>query len=242
MTTAIKYHLEHRVTVADYDNIDHPCNFALQELSPAGEEIGGLLVPWLWPLHFTATAITVKDFIAVPPNETGVDYPQPNERVIRANLRPGFSDGGWAVSYSMLGASRTISNIQLLIEPIDQAEPEICTLVGGVSNTVDVLSIVETTSDWLVFKLQVRRDTFLRYEHRVLAGQVNEVVFTVGGVSGFYSAAAVGPYTGHVKVVTERNVHGIEHASHRDLPVLGEVREAELTMRRVLELSSASQT
>ena len=220
-------------------------SWAIVEVGPKGDHVGQDQIPWSWTLRFTATSCALSDGIEIKPNyQRGEEAAQAAEvthrQIIRVSLRPGHphdDDFFRETTFRMFGTDRVIKTFELNIHPIsDPAEQESCSAWGSVSYTSEVDFRDETTEDCIIFYLFVRPETFARYAAKVSRGEVDEMLLSVGFVSGFYSEWSPSISTRDVKVLA-----GSEHAvalppgMDFDPPRLGEVGSAELYINRRLE-------
>ena len=139
----------------------------------------------------------------------------------------------------MFGTDRTITGFELYIWKIeDEAEQERCKAWGFVSFTSEVDFRDETTDDFVMFELHVRPGTFARYAEKILSSAVDEVVFRVDEVAGFYSEWSPATSTDKVKVLANEKEHKIEMPSESEIdpPRLGKVMKAELCFLRICNL------
>lgn len=240
------FHLERGLrlhTEPDYKSL---YDWAINEIDARGQEIGHDQVPWDWTLHFTATWCVLDDRIDIKSQflieET---KPTPAEvaqrQTIRVQLSPGTPrDGDYfrKTTFSMFGTDRAIKSFQLNIQPIaDSAEQERCTAWGTVSYTADVDFLDETIEDCIVFYLFVKPETFARYAVKISNGFVDEMLFSVGSVSGFYSEWSPSISTRNVKVLTKGPEQKITLPAGLQFepPRLGDIGAAELYINRRLE-------
>ncbi|WP_065376796.1 hypothetical protein [Ensifer adhaerens] len=89
-----------------------------------------------------------------------------------------------------------------------------------------------------MFNLFVRPDRFARYAERIACTTVDEVVFRVQGVAGFYSDWSPSRTADSIKVLTNSEEHKIQIPADCTIkpPRLGEVAEAELHFHRIIRL------
>jgi hypothetical protein len=224
-------------------------DWAINEIDAKGHQIGHDQIPWPWTLNFTATSCVLGDNTEIKSKTS----PPPRDIVqrafIRVTLRPGSprdnADFFRKTNFSMFGTDRSIQSFQLDIHPIaEPADEENCTAWGSVSYTAEVDFRNETTDDCLFFYMFVKPDTFGRYAAKIAHGLVDEIILSVGRVSGFYSEWSPSISTGLVKVLTRGSEQNI--ALPGDLqfepPRLGEVGAVELYVGRRLEFANPAAT
>ncbi len=243
------FHLERGLRLLTEPKHKSLYSWAINEIDGQGRQIGRDQIPWRWTLHFTATSCVLCDSIDIEPQfnfTMGETTPAPPEiaqrQVIRVQLPPGSrrDDVGSfrEITISMFGTDRAIESFQLVIHPIaDPAEQECCTAWGSVSYTAEVDFWSETTDDCIVFNLFVKPETFARYAAKIAQGSVDEMIFSVESVDGFYSEWSPSPSTGNVKVLTRGPAQKITLPPGHQVepPRLGRVGGAELYINRRLE-------
>lgn len=212
--------------------------WSVAEVDEHGAQVGQDQIPWPWRLYFTAVSLVLSDSIEIkkPYAEEGEPPVEVSQRrVIRAKLRPGDPrhDGIFSrqTTYQMFGVNRVIKDFQLDIMPLaDPAESESCTAWGSVSYTAETDFREETTEDCLVFYLMVKPETFDSYARRIADATADEVILSVGQVSGFYSEWSPSISTRDVKVLTSGEEHAVPAPEGVEFnpPRLGDIGEAEL--------------
>lgn len=237
--------MEHRLRLHTDPKHKNLYAWAINEIDAHGQPIGSDQIPWPWSLHFTAASsalgdgIKIKSEKQIEKNASPVPPKIAQEQVIRVKLQPGgrrWNDED-ETTFSMFGTERTIKNFELEIHPIsDFAEHESCSAWGSVSYDFEVDFRHETTDDCIVFYLYVKPETFARYGAKIAHGLVDEIIFRVGFVSGFYSEWSPGISTRDVKVLTGDHKVTLPPGSQFELPRLGHVGEAALFINRRLEL------
>jgi hypothetical protein len=140
----------------------------------------------------------------------------------------------------MFGTDRAIKKFQLDIHPVaDPAQQEGCTAWGSVSHTSEIDFMKVAIDDCIVFSLFVTPETFARYTVKVAHGFSDEMIFSVRGVDGFYSAwDPFGSSTRNVKVLTgDSEKHKVTFAPghYREPLRLGCVRGANLDVKQRVE-------
>lgn len=241
----MNFHLDRRVILNTESSHESLYSWSLQELDDDGKQIGRDQVPWDWSLYFTATQLSLHDGI-----EYGRDYTseESKNKVIRKKqyIQLALSPGGPAdriaarnTVYSMFGTDRTISDFSLRIHAASSEQHESCISTGCVSFTSEIDFIYETAPDAVEFHLFVHPETFACYADKVAASQVDEAVFRVKGVEGFYSDWSPSISTERIKVLTRPHDHAIEIPNDCKilLPKLREIEEAELSFRSVRNIN-----
>ena len=243
------FHLERGLrlhTEPEYKNL---YTWAINEIDAQGQQIGDDQIPWDWTLYFTATSCVLGDSIDIK-SKSQIEETAPatleiaQRQVIRVQLRPGSprddEDYFRQTTFSMFGTDRAIKSFQLDIHQIaDPAEQESCTAWGTVSYTAEIDFRNETTEDCIVFYLFVKPETFARYAAKISHGSVDEMIFSVGSVAGFYSEWSPSISTRNVKVLTTGSEHKVNlpPGLQFEPPRLGDVGDAELYINRRLEFA-----
>ena len=252
-------HMEYELRLKTEPEHKSLYRWAINEIDPEGREIGGDRIPWPWSLYFTATDCALHDHVDVQPKsafdarleraltESLIDGLPPREsselQVIMAQLRPGdrrHDQDIWRKTrFSMFGTRRAIEKFELRILPnADPADEEICKAFGSVAYNAADMESAETAVDWLQFVLFVKPTTFDRYAAKVSNGFVEDMVFRVGRVAGFYSHWSPSIDTSEVKVLTSNREHKLSLPT--DLPFepqsLGTVGEANLFISQRVNL------
>lgn len=241
------FHLERGLRLITEPEHKSLYNWAISEIDAQGRQVGVDQIPWEWTLNFTATSCVLSDSIDIdPPFQMEKTTPAPPKvvqlQIIRATLRPGHprDDGSYfrETAFAMFGTDRIIKSFALEIHPIaDPTKQEKCTAWGSVSYTTEIDFRNETTDDCIVFYLFVKPETFARYGAKVAHGLVDEMIFRVKSVAGFYSEWSPSISTQNVKVLTPGDEQKITlPPGHQfELPRLGHVDGAELFINRRLE-------
>lgn len=236
------FHLEHGLRLHTQSEHKNLYQWAINEIDAQGQRIGHDQIPWPWTSHFTATSCVLRDSIDVKSQFQTEQITVPAKvvqgQVIRVELRSGRLRDFRKTTFSMFGTSRDIKSFQLEIHPIaDPAEQESCNAWGSVSYTREIDFRNETTDDCIIFYMFVKPDTFGRYAAKVVHGSVDEMIFSVGSVAGFYSEWSPSISTDHVKVLTEGSAQNITLPPDHQVepPRLGQVGAAELYINRRLE-------
>ena len=148
-------------------------------------------------MSFNATSCSVCDSLKIDPDfaidKTGKEKVVISEyQNIRMQLRSvglsGRRDQHYSPTFSILDTDRVIKNFALIIHQItDPAEQETCWAWGCVSYTWEFDFRDETVDDCLEFNLSVKPETFARYSRKIADGVVDEILFSVSAVAGFYS-------------------------------------------------------
>lgn len=218
--------------------------WAINEIDAEGHAKDRDQIPWPWTLYFRATSCALYDNLGIKTKAAPEQSEVEKSQVISITLRPG---GGWSdddlfsrTSYSMFGTDRNIESFQLDIYRLaDPVGAEGCTAWGSVSYTSEIDFRKQTTDDCIWFYLSVKPDTFARYASMIAHGLVDEVIFSVGSVDGFYSDWSPGISTGRVKVLTtgtEQKV-AIPPGIQFEPPRLGHVGKVFLQINRRLEFA-----
>jgi hypothetical protein len=245
----VDYHLERGLrlhTEPEYKNL---YSWAILEVDAQGKQIGYDQIPWPWSLYFTATSCVLGDSIEIETwlqgDETAPVPPKiAQDQHIRVQLRPGDArrDGVFTreTKFSMFGTGRVIKSFILFIYPIaDPAKQESCIAWGSVSYTSEGGDFRrKTMDDCIEFSLYVKPDTFARYAAKIAYGLVDEMIFRVSSVAGFYSEWSPSISTDSVKVLTDGDEQKITlpaTSPEAKPPRLGHVREADLYINRRLE-------
>ena len=216
--------------------------WAINEILENGEVANCDQIPWHWSFAFVATECILGDIFCIEKSYSDKDPkspPEVNERPhIRMQLRSWTRHSINETKFSMFGTDRVINDIALFIRPmIDTQKYEYCHVGGVVSYTAeddDFINKIER--DILEFTLFVKQDRFDKFALAIRAGQIDQISFNVGGVSGFYSGWSPSISTDRVKVLTAGEVQHIETAANPEIeiPRLGTVRNCDLYFRRRL--------
>lgn len=238
----LEHHVDRRILLNPNSEFSSLYKWSLREIGSDGKTVGRDQIPWDWDLSFKASELVLVDQLEAEPRhllrphgeETEIRYRQ----YIQAKLRPGRFWLG-ETTYSMFGTDRKISNFDLHIEVLGQGEDrERCRAWGSVSYTAEIDIREETTDDLLVFYLHVRPETFARYAAMISNSAVDDVMFRVGRVDGFYSDWSPSIETGMVKVLTGLSEQAVEIPEGCEIapPRLGEVHEFALHLRHLEKL------
>lgn len=242
------FHIDRRVIVNQGSEFESLYKWSLQELDAEGKKIGADQIPWDWTLNFTATELALQDEF-----EIGQDYESDDtekktvseRHSIVAKLSPGDARDdrpSLGTAYSMFGTDRYITNFSLRIHAItEEEEQETCSVWGCVSYTSEGADFIdETEPDAVLFYLSVRPETFARYAAMIASAEVDEAVFSVSGVAGFYSEWSPSISTTNIKVLTRGREHKVDMPDPCEIepPRLGEVKQTNLYLRRVINLKT----
>jgi hypothetical protein len=243
----VDFHLERRLRLRTESEDESLYAWAINEIDDQDQQIGYDQIPWRWPLQFTATSCVLRDSIEIRSEfRTGEAAAPPSEveqrQVIQVQLRPDHprddGDDHHETTFSMFGTDRTIESFQLYIRPVaDPGEQESCQAWGVPSHTSEIDFRSETVEDCIAFSLFVKPETFARYAAQISDGSVDEMILSVGMVSGFYSEWSPSISTDCVKVLTGDKEHKVElpPGVQTEPPRLGHVGEATLYINRRLE-------
>ncbi|MEP2828046.1 hypothetical protein [Parvibaculum sp.] len=234
------FHLDRQLRLLTEPERKSLYSWAITEVDEHGQVIGHDQIPWAWTLYFTGTEIVLSDQIAVEEvgeAEGGLSQKSEvsNRRTITIKLSPGDPRGDdmWfrQTTYRMFGTDRVIGEFQLDILPLESEDKiESCQAWGSVSYTAEIDFRDDTIEDCVTFFLRVKPSTFERYEQRIASGAVDEVILSVGRVSGFYSEWSPSISTREIKVLTRGSEHTVELSEGVafDVPRLGSIGETNL--------------
>ncbi|MER8931018.1 hypothetical protein NKI34_34455 [Mesorhizobium sp. M0700] len=206
-------HVDRRVILcpeAEYKNL---YEWSVQEVGANGNKIDRDQIPWEWTLYFKATELTLHDTLTVGSLMSGAPHDEINTVIAKQSISAKLHPFGAArpPSYSMFGTDRTITDISLSIIPSAvNDEQEQCVAWGVVSYTSEIDFREETTPDCIGFYLFVRPDRFARYAEMVASSALEEVLFFVGRVPGFYSDWSPSTSTNRIKILADKNAQKIE--------------------------------
>ena len=239
----MKYQLER--TLKLQTDVKHKSlyKWAIIEVDGVGKFVGQDQIPWVWTHYFSAVECNTRDIFSARHQGTGKsdsNTPTDNERQsINIRLRSGFArdeNDDWRhTSFSMFGTGRIVENFRLEISPIsDPNIQENCHAWGVVSYTSKEDFEETTQEDVLGFSLYVKPETFARYLKLIQSGNIDNIVFSVGGVSGFYSDWSPTVSTDSVKILAPGAEQTIENAAEFEIkpPRLGEVGACGLSINR----------
>lgn len=247
------FHLERGLRLHAESELKNLYSWAINEIDAEGQPVGGDQIPWVWTLRFTATSCVLGDGIEINKFNTGKNRPGLPEirqsEVIRVQLRPGSlrddKNCFRQTTFSMFGTDRAIKNFQLDIQPLDDpSEQEHCRAWGTVSYTSEADFRHETVDDCIIFYLSVKPETFARYAAKISHGAVDEMVFSAGLVSGFYSGWSPSISTRDVKVLASDEEHKVDMPPGDEFepPRLGHVGSAYLYINRSIEFCKQAPT
>jgi hypothetical protein len=247
-------------TEPDHKNL---YKWAIKEIEADGKTIGLDQIPWEWSLYFTATSCVLSDSIETHrplnfklkvTNEDGTVTERKSDgketvhrrQTIVVHLRSGDARRNYTrrdpTTFKMFGTDRVIKDFRLdIVQLTDPAEQEGCTAWGCPSYTSEGPDFGdETTEDCIVFYLAVTPEAFARYVAKINAGSVDEIVFRVSHVDGFYADWNPTILTDRVKVLTREREHKVTIPSgyEHEPPRLGPVGEVALFINRKLEFGS----
>lgn len=242
------FHIDRRVILSEESEHKNLYDWSLKEVDGEGKQVGRDLIPWAWSVSFTARDLVLAETLTlssemVPSSRDDGDPHTKREATkrqsIRATLRPLDLEPYCQTGFSMFGTVRALSKFELFIYELQERDgEERCVAWGSVSYTSEIDFREDTTDDVLVFNLFVRPDRFARYAERITDTTVDEVVFRVQGVAGFYSDWSPSITADSIKVLTNSEEHKIQIPADCTVkpPRLGEVAEAELHFHRIIRL------
>jgi hypothetical protein len=241
------YHLDYGLRLHTEPKYKNLYSWAINEVGTDGSPIGLDQIPWDCTLFFSATScvLTSRLEIAAPFSLRGESESPPRieaDQIIRMTLRPNVRRSG-NVTFSMFGTKRAIRDFTLEIGPLNAcAEAEHCNAWGSVSYTTEIDFRNETADDCVWFYLYVKPETFARYVALVERGAIDNVLFSVRSVDGFYSEWSPSISTNGVKVLLTGDEHKLDLPPdfQGEPPRLGRVRDARLLVHRRLELEKDS--
>jgi len=235
----MEYHLERRIRLVT--NQENKNSWVLNEVDELGFVIGHDQLPWEWTLYFTASACVLNENIEIGSKLDPIEIRVARDQTIRAQLHPAADSRFGRTNYSMFGTDRPTEKFELYIHPLEKPEQvEECRAWGSVSYSAEF--DFETTEDCVVFRLFVSPRTFDDYVSRILQGQIDDLTFSVGSVSGFYSQWSPLISTANVKILTEGEAQKVMVAadSNVDPPRLGKIGQAKLYINRRLAMEKPS--
>lgn len=255
MGAALDYQLDRRLRLLTEPEHKSLYSWAILEVDERGQVVGRDQIPWVWTLSFTATEVVLADILNVKDGEKTegrIDSwsERSQSRVIRCKMRPGdsHSDKDWfrRTTFRMFGTDRVLQQIQLDITALDtEEEDEVCQAWGFVAYEYRDIR-TQSDNDSLGFNLQVKPSTFARYAQRIAEGSADEIVLSVGMVSGFYSDWSPDVVTQDVKILAPGKEQAIELPVGVEFepPRLGRVGEVRLYINaaRVAKKLETSET
>ena len=193
------YHLDYGIRLHVEPKYKNLYSWAINEVAADGTPIDRDYIPWRWRLFFSATSCVLTNRLEIAAHFsvkgvlTGKSEDEPPrieaDQIITMTLRPvGRRNGGDDVAFSMFGTNREIRNFTLQVRPLnDSATAERCDAWGSVSYTSEIDFRNETAEDCIEFYLYVKPETFSRYIALIDRGAIDNILFSVGSVDGFYS-------------------------------------------------------
>jgi hypothetical protein len=175
--------------------------WAIYEVDRTGKQVTEDLVPWGWPLHFSATSCALFE-ATEQGDETVFDGDQTEgmpinkklkkSRKILAQLIPHARTGmywpkGRSTEYSMFGTSRMIKEFLLEIHPLDDPSTKERHMALGIVSWTDPEFPEVNHGDLLQFYVMLDQSDFDLLARRVSSGEVDDMFLIVGSVEGFYS-------------------------------------------------------
>lgn len=247
----MNYHLDYRLRLHTEPKYKSLYGWAINEIEADGSPVDRDQIPWRWTLGFSATScvLTNRLEIAAPFSLNGESEDAPRieiDQVIRMTLRPGVQRNGEIVddvTFSMFGTKRAIRDFTLEIRPLnDSAQAEQCNAWGSVAYTTEIDFRNKTSEDCIWFYLSVKPETFAHYAELIDRGTVDDVLFSVGSVDGFYSEWSPSISVDNIKVLLRGDEHKFDLPPdfQGKPPRLGRVRDARLLLYRRLELHKES--
>jgi len=214
--------------------------WSLQEFRPDGTKVGGNHIPWDWSLYFRA--IGFRRIHSAGWSEFKKP-PQIEERdSLKCGLESIAGEFRRPVAYSMFGSQRPIGVITLQVYRLPNGETEERCVVGGIVEweyKEEFSRHSETVPDELYISVYLRGERFDRLIGVVGDGLDAELTLRINGVSGFYSYWSPDIKTSFIKVLTDQQHEPeLPEGCKISPPVLGSVREFEVTAQRVLKAAA----
>lgn len=262
------YHLERSLRIKTEER-SRGCPWAIVEVEENDQDLEGEYSPWVWTRYFSGVELTYSTDRSIEGENLGLGAEERLESLERFNrsidgmplwkqaryeyaeresisikLRPGRlgEENDWLrESYSFFGTKRQIEDFFLTVVPIDDPEEkERCSVVGSPSFTSEGPDFLEETlPDSLHFYWFLDRKHFSSIAERTLNGSIDQFVFSIGNVPGFYAewSPTIFAETG-IKVLGAGTEQGFDNASTIDLepPRLGLAGRADMSCRRKIDL------
>lgn len=242
------FHIDRRVILSEESEYKNLYDWSLKEIDGDGKQVGRDLIPWAWGVSFTARNLVLTETLSLSSEmlssssddgDSNTKREATKRQSIRATLRPWDLEPYCQTGFSMFGTGRALSKFDLVIYKLQEGDgEERCVAWGSVSYTSEIDFREDTTDDVLIFNLFICSDRFARYAERIAGRTVDEVVFRVRGVAGFYSDWSPSITADSIKVLTNSEEHKIQNPDDCTIkpPRLGEVAEAELHFHRIIRL------
>lgn len=209
------FHLENKVRLTKETTYQNLYPWCLQELDAEGNAISEDLIPWNWSLIFTASEMRLQKQITcgdiLSKDDEGLTF-ETSESIFASLYSGTCRDGEQLeddVRLSMLGTSRSVEDISLFINPVDNIEQEQCEIWGTVSYTSDIEFDSETTPDTLEIHLALTRSRFDMLASCIENRALDVATLRISDISGAYSAWSPISQTHKVKLLTSDSEHQV---------------------------------
>lgn len=217
--------------------------WCLKERHKNGEELSRDWIPWNWGVYFKATSFGIRRSVESIGNIRfeGEDieplvFSKRDAIVGKLVVEKYSADDFFTPTISFLGSARTVDEVELRIEPIDDEAEEICTVWGTASYNVEDWR-AGWSGDQLAVILYFSRDKFHSLFDLISRNQIDGLSLRLKDVQGFYSEWTPDIFTRHISVLANFQDQGlkVEEEWAKRIPTLGKVGEASLSVFRSID-------
>ncbi|MFH1803265.1 MAG: hypothetical protein ABID63_00055 [Pseudomonadota bacterium] len=199
----MEFHLDYSLKASADIEYESLYKWCIREIDENGNQVGRDQIPWVWGLYFSISELFFSYDIEGDGRDVlksfGETFEENSEKItiknsekIVARLKP-------QTVFSMLGVKREIRNFTLNIRKGDEED---CTIMGGVSYTIDIDFCDQTEDDFVVVYLTVTPKKFDAISELIKLNCLNEAQLMLSRVHGFYADWSPGISTQQVKVLT----------------------------------------
>jgi hypothetical protein len=241
----MEYEVDNRLVLSTEREYESLYSWSLKEFDKAGKQVGRDQIPWSWTLQFDVTELVPVLKVRIN-NEEQDDEVAPvtnGEKVtseyLFGNLKPASERRASGI-YSMFGSNRRIDNFSFFVYPVNDNEKARCDVCGSISYTADFDFENRTQPDWVQFNIYLPLTRFHEIMRVARLRIATNVAIRVSGVSGFYSEWSPSIRADMIKVLANKTDQRLENPGSLtiDPPVLGKVREFELTFSQKYSLAN----
>ena len=217
--------------------------WCLKERRKNGEELSRDWIPWKWGVYFKATSFGIRRSVESIGNIRfeGEDieplvFSKRDSIVGKLILEKYSTDESFTPTISFFGSSRTVEEVALRIEPIDDEAKETCTVWGTASYNVEDWR-TGWSGDQLAVILYFSRDKFQSLFDLISHNQIDGLSLRLKDVQGFYAEWTPDVSTGYITVLANLQDQGLKVKEDwaKRIPTLGKVGEASLSVFRSID-------